>query len=224
MVKNNNKIDFKHWIFDLDNTIYSANSGIFDQIHKKMGEFISSNLNVNLKEAKRLQKKYFIENGTTLHGLMINHKIDPKEFLNYVHNIDFSIVKPDEELNDLIKKIPGKKIIFTNADISYVKKILTNLNLNNIFYDIYDIEKMNFLPKPNMKTYRKLIAKYNVDVKKAIFFDDIPQNLLPAAKLGLKTVHVYNSKLDEELNGRSKKIDYMTNNLKDWLKEWTLNN
>ena len=61
-------------------------------------------------------------------------------------------------------------------------------------------------------------------MKKAIFFDDIPQNLLPAAKLGLKTVHVYNSKLDEELNGRSKKIDYMTNNLKDWLKEWTLNN
>ena len=223
MEENNNK-NFAHWFFDLDNTIYSANSGIFDQIHKKMGEFISSSLQVSLKKAKILQKKYFIENGTTLHGLMVNHNTDPRKFLNYVHDIDFSIVKPDEELNDLIKKISGKKIIFTNADISYVKKILTNLNLNNIFCDIYDIEKMNFLPKPNMETYRKLIAKYNVDVKKAIFFDDIPQNLLPAAKLGLKTVHVYNSKLDEELNGRSKKIDYMTNNLKDWLKEWTLNN
>ena len=87
MVKNNNKIDFKHWIFDLDNTIYSANSGIFDQIHKKMGEFISKNLKVSLKEAKLLQKKYFIENGTTLHGLMINHNIDPKEFLSYVHDL-----------------------------------------------------------------------------------------------------------------------------------------
>ena len=223
MEKNNN-INFTHWFFDLDNTLYCANSGIFDQIHIKMGEFISSNLNVSLKKAKILQKKYFVENGTTLYGLMLNHNINPKEFLNYVHDIDFSIVKPDNELNDLIKKIPEKKIIFTNANISYVKKILKNLNLENIFDDIYDIERMNYLPKPNLKTYKKLISTYQVDANKAILFDDIPQNLLPAAKLGLKTVHVYNKKLDKELNGRSKKIDYMTNNLKDWLQKWIQKN
>ena len=220
MEKNN--IDFSHWFFDLDNTLYCANSGIFDQIHKKMGEFISKNLKVTLKEAKFLQKKYFIENGTTLHGLMINHNINPKEFLSYVHDIDFSIVKPDKELNNLIKNIQGKKIIFTNADISYVKKILKNLDLNNIFEDIFDIKRMNFLPKPNLKTYKKLISTYNV--KKGILFDDIPHNLFPAADLGLKTVQVYNKKLQKELNGRSKKIDYMTNNLKEWLKKWMLSN
>ena len=220
MEKNN--IHFTHWFFDLDNTLYSANSGIFDQIHKKMGEFISKNLKISLKEAKFLQKKYFIENGTTLHGLMVNHNINPKEFLSYVHDIDFSIVKPDKELNDLIKKIEGRKIIFTNADIAYVKKILTNLNLNNIFDDIFDIERMNFLPKPNLKTYEKLISTYNV--KKGILFDDIPQNLFPASDLGLKTVQVYNKKLHKELNGTSKKIDYMTNNLKDWLKKWKQKN
>ena len=223
MEKNNN-INFTHWFFDLDNTLYCANSGIFDQIHIKMGEFISSNLNVSLKKAKILQKKYFIENGTTLHGLMLNHNVEPGKFLDYVHDIDFSIVKPDNELNDLIKKIPEKKIIFTNANISYVEKILKNLNLENIFDDIYDIERMNYLPKPNLKTYKKLISTYQVDANKAILFDDIPQNLLPAAKLGLKTVHVYNKKLDKELNGRSKKIDYMTNNLKEWLQKWIQNN
>ena len=78
-----------------------------------MGEFISSNLKINLKEAKILQEKYFIENGTTLHGLMVNHNINPKKYLEYVHDIDFSIIKPDKELNDLIKKVPGKKIVFT---------------------------------------------------------------------------------------------------------------
>ena len=223
MEKNNN-INFTHWFFDLDNTLYCANSGIFDQIHIKMGEFISSNLNVSLKKAKILQKKYFIENGTTLHGLMLNHNVEPGKFLDYVHDIDFSIVKPDNELNDLIKKIPEKKINFTNANISYVEKILKNLNLENIFDDIYDIERMNYLPKPNLKTYKKLISTYQVDANKAILFDDIPQNLLPAAKLGLKTVHVYNKKLDKELNGRSKKIDYMTNNLKDWLQKWIQKN
>ena len=176
MEKNKN-INFTHWFFDLDNTLYCANSGIFDQIHKKMSEFISTNLNVSLEKAKLLQKKYFVENGTTLYGLMLNHNINPEKFLDYVHDIDFSIVKPDNELNDLIKKIPEKKIIFTNANISYVKKILKNLNLENIFDDIYDIEKMDYLPKPNLKTYKKLISTYNFDVKKAILFDDIPQNL-----------------------------------------------
>jgi len=223
-LEKNKNINFTHWFFDLDNTIYDSNSGIFDQIHKKMGEFISSNLKVSLEKAKFLQKKYFIENGTTLYGLMLNHNINPKEFLNYVHNIDFSIVKPDNELNDLIKKIPEKKIIFTNANISYVKKILKNLNLENTFDDIYDIERMNYLPKPNLKTYKKLISTYGVNAKKAILFDDIPQNLLPAADLGLKTVHVYNKKLDKELNGRSQKIDYMTNSLKEWLQKWIQNN
>ena len=223
MEKNKN-INFTHWFFDLDNTLYCANSGIFDQIHKKMSEFISTNLNVSLEKAKLLQKKYFVENGTTLYGLMLNHNINPEKFLDYVHDIDFSIVKPDNELNDLIKKIPEKKIIFTNANISYVKKILKNLNLENIFDDIYDIEKMDYLPKPNLKTYKKLISTYNFDVKKAILFDDIPQNLLPAADLGLKTVQVYNKKLDKELNGRSQKIDYMTNSLKEWLQKWIQNN
>ena len=223
MEKNKN-INFTHWFFDLDNTLYCANSGIFDQIHKKMSEFISTNLNVSLEKAKLLQKKYFVENGTTLYGLMLNHNINPEKFLDYVHDIDFSIVKPDNELNDLIKKIPEKKIILTNANISYLKKILKNLNLENIFDDIYDIEKMDYLPKPNLKTYKKLISTYNFDVKKAILFDDIPQNLLPAADLGLKTVQVYNKKLDKELNGRSKKIDYMTNNLKEWLQKWIQNN
>ena len=85
-------------------------------------------------------------------------------------------------------------------------------------------EKMNFLPKPNLQTYKKLIATYNLDVKKAILFDDIPQNLIPAADLGLKTVQVYNKKLLKELNGTSKKIDYMTNNLKEWLQKWMLDN
>ena len=218
MEKNKN-INFSHWFFDLDNTLYCANSGIFDQIHKRMGEFISSNLKIDLKEAKILQEKYFIENGTTLHGLMVNHNINPKKYLEYVHDIDFSIVKPDKELNDLIKKISGKKIVFTNADISYVEKILINLDLDNVFDDIYDIERMNFLPKPNLETYKKLISTYNV--KKGILFDDIPHNLFPAADLGLKTVQVYNKKLHKELNGTSKKINYITSDLKEWLKKWT---
>ena len=223
MEKNKN-IKFSHWLFDLDNTLYCANSGIFDQIHKRMGKFISSNLKINLKEAKILQKKYFIENGTTLHGLMINHNIKPEKYLDYVHDIDFSIVKPDKGLNKVLKKIVGKKIIFTNADIDYVEKILENLSLVNVFDDIFDIKRMDYFPKPNIKSYEKLVDAYNCNTKKTILFDDIPRNLFPAANLGIKTVQVYNSDLHKELNGRSKKIDYITSNLTEWLEKWMLNN
>ncbi len=223
MEKNNN-INFNHWFFDLDNTLYCANSGIFDQIHKRMGEYISKKLNISIKEAKYLQKKYFIENGTTLYGLMVNHKIKPEEFLYFVHDINFDVVKPNHKLNSLIKKISKKKIIFTNADMPYVEKILNKLNLENVFNDIFDIKKMNYVPKPNVKTYKKLINTYKVKTDKAVLFDDIPQNLITASKLGLKTVQVYNKKLDKELNGRSEKIDYMTNNLKEFLQKWITNN
>ena len=224
MEKNNRKIQFSHWIFDLDNTLYCANSGIFNQIHKRMGEFISTNLNIELKEAKFLQKKYFIENGTTLHGLMLHHNVDPKNFLEYVHNINFDIVKPDNELRNILNKIRDKKIIFTNADKPYVKKVLNKLKLDDLFDDIFDIKRMSYIPKPNIESYKKLINTYNFDAKKAIIFDDIPNNLFPAADLGLKTVHVYNKNLEKELNGTSKKIDYMTTSLKEWLKKWILNN
>jgi len=225
--KNNSKKKtsrFSHWLFDLDNTLYCANSGIFNQIHKRMGEFICKNLDVSLKEAKYLQKKYFIKNGTTLRGLMTHHGVKPKKFLEYVHDIDFDIIKPDTKLNNLLNKISDKKIIFTNADKIYVEKILTKLNLVNTFDDIFDIKKANYIPKPDIKTYKKLIQTYSLDVQKTILFDDIPNNLIPAANLGLTTVQVYNKNLDEELNGVSEKIDYITNNLKEWLQTWIKKN
>ena len=223
-MEKNNTTNFTHWFFDLDNTLYCANSGIFDQIHKKMGEFISNNLKISLKKAKILQNKYFIENGTTLHGLMINHRINPKKFLEYVHDIDFGIIKHNKKLNNLIKKIPGKKIIFTNADTVYVKKVLKQLRLINEFDDIFDIEKAGYKPKPDLNTYKKLIKFYSLKVDETILFDDIPKNLLSAAQLGITTVHIYNKYLDKELNGRSKKIDYITYDLKEWLQKWIQNN
>ena len=90
-----NKI--KTWIFDLDNTLYSADSGIFQQVHTLMGEFVSKNLNIGIKEAKELQKKYYKEHGTTLRGLMDNHDVDPDHFLSEVHNLDYSIVGPNKD-------------------------------------------------------------------------------------------------------------------------------
>ena len=97
-----NKTNFNTWIFDLDNTLYSAETGIFDQVDQLMGQFISKHLNLEMPEAKKLQKEYFKEHGTTLRGLMDNHNIDPELFLNEVHKLDYSIISPNNQLNEKI--------------------------------------------------------------------------------------------------------------------------
>ncbi len=104
------------WIFDLDNTLYAADSGVFQQVHKLMGEFISKNLNMDMSEAKKLQAKYYKQHGTTLRGLMDNHGIDPDYFLDEVHRLDYSIVSSNEMLNQELYKLEGRKIIYTNAN------------------------------------------------------------------------------------------------------------
>ena len=104
------------WIFDLDNTLYSADSGIFQQVHKLMGEFISKFLNMDLVEAKKLQSQYYKQHGTTLRGMMDNHGVDPDHFLEEVHRLDYSIVGPNEKLNNELKSLKGRKIIYTNEE------------------------------------------------------------------------------------------------------------
>ena len=98
----------KTWIFDLDNTLYSADSGIFQQVHDLMGKFVSSHLSINIDEAKKIQKQYYKQHGTTLRGMMDNHGVDPDYFLSEVHKLDYSIVGPNHKLNQELTKLKGR--------------------------------------------------------------------------------------------------------------------
>ena len=157
------KDNINTWIFDLDNTLYSADSGIFQQVHKLMGEFVAKNLNMELAEAKKLQAKYYKQHGTTLRGMMDNHGVDPDYFLEEVHKLDYSIVGPNQNLNDELYKLEGRKIIYTNANKQHVLDVLEKINLTN-FFDEYMILKwliiflsQKFLPMKKLSTY--LISK-----------------------------------------------------------------
>ena len=103
----------RYWIFDLDNTLYSGQTRVFEQVDKKMSEYISEKLNVSIDEAKEIQKNYFYEYNTTLNGMIKNYKIDANEFLEFVHNIDINFLKKDPILSEELNKLDGKKIIFT---------------------------------------------------------------------------------------------------------------
>ena len=144
-------------LIDLDNTVYPEDSNIFAQIDLKMKSFIAENLNVSLDEAFKIQKKYFVNNGTTLRGLMLYHNVQPEEFLNYVHKIDLTSIKKNEELRDELKKYNGKKIIFTNGSDEHAKKVLKKIGLNNSIDHIFDIVKADYIPKPDISTYKKVI-------------------------------------------------------------------
>ena len=181
------------WIFDLDNTLYSPKSKIFDQIDIRMKKFISKKLNISLEEAFKVQKLYYHKYGTTLYGLMQNHSLEPDEFLDFVHDINFKNLKKSKLLKKKLDSLPGMKLIYTNGDETYAKKILKTLDIYESFEEIFDIRKANFLPKPKLKPLKTLIDKYNLNPENIVYFEDLKKNLLTAHKIGITTILISDS-------------------------------
>ncbi len=209
------------WIFDLDNTLYSADSGIFQQVHKLMGEFISNNLGIDMPEAKRLQSKYYKQHGTTLRGMMDNHGIDPDHFLREVHKLDYSIVGPNNMLNEQLQKLKGRKIIYTNANKQHVDDVLKRIELSNYFDEIFDIKMANYIPKPEVKPYEQIIDLYDIEAKSSIMFDDIAKNLVPAKKVNFTSVWIdagYEN-FSDDIQASKDYLDFQTRDLSIFLKD-----
>ena len=123
----------KYWLFDLDNTLYDGATKVFDQVDKKMTKFISEKLKVGLEEARKIQKSYFEEYNTTLNGMIKHHKIDADEFLEFVHDVDLNFLNKDEILENEIKKLEGKKIIFTNGSRAHAKNVTKRIGIDKLF-------------------------------------------------------------------------------------------
>jgi len=209
------------WIFDLDNTLYSADSGIFQQVHTLMGKFVSAHLNIDIKKAKELQRKYYRQHGTTLRGLMDNHNVDPDHFLSEVHQLDYSIVGPNFKLNRELKKLKGRKIIYTNANRQHANDILIRLELTNVFDEIFDIKTANYIPKPEASPYEQIISEFNIDPITTIMFDDIAKNLVPAKNVGFASVwiDVGYENFSDDIAKSKKYLDYETKDLSLFLDE-----
>ncbi len=209
------------WIFDLDNTLYSADSGIFQQVHKLMGEFISNNLNMDMTEAKKLQTKYYKQHGTTLRGLMDNHGIDPDHFLDEVHRLDYSIVDSNKMLNQELQKLEGRKIIYTNANKKHVIDVLDRIDLTDFFDEIFDIKMANYIPKPELKPYEQIIDLFNINPGTSAMFDDIAKNLVPAKKVNFTSVWIdagYEN-FSDDVEASKEYLDFQTRDLSLFLKD-----
>jgi putative hydrolase of the HAD superfamily len=209
----------KTWIFDLDNTLYSADSGIFQQVHELMGKFVSAHLNIDIDEAKQIQNKYYKQHGTTLKGMMDHHGVNPDHFLTEVHRLDYSIVEPNHKLNEELKKLKGRKIIYTNANMQHALDVLERLKLSNFFDEIYDIKMANYIPKPEISSYKQLIEQFNISTESAAMFDDIAKNLVPAKKVGFTSIWIdagYEN-FSDDIQASKKYLDLETTNITEFL-------
>lgn len=213
------------WVFDLDNTLYPHHCNLFSQIDMRMTTYVSQLLDLPREEARALQKELYRQHGTTLRGLMERHQVDPDDFLEKVHDIDYSWIEPDPALGEAIRALPGRKFIFTNGSRSHAERAAERLGVSDHFEDIFDIVAAGLTPKPAKESYDLFVALHRIVGPNAVMFEDIARNLRVPKEIGMTTVLIVPrnfeptySEIWERDPDQADAVDYVTDDLKAFLK------
>ena len=204
------------WIFDLDLTLYGPEANIMAQVRDRIALFVEKHFNIGSDEAHKIRHTYWKKYGTTLGGLMAENKVEPNGYLDFVHDVDMDLLRPDADLRRQITSLPGRKIIFTNADAPYAERVLAARGLDNLFEDIFDIHRMQHVPKPAAASYDSLCAQLDINPTRALFAEDSVHNLLPAKALGMTTIWV-NHGTEPDSGDTEEFVDHEIADLNDWL-------
>ena len=212
------------WVFDLDNTLYPHHLNLWQQVDDRIRLYIERVLDLSRNDAFRLQKDYYRRYGTTLRGLMLEHGLQPDDFLDFVHEIDHSPLEPNPQLGAAIQKLPGRKLILTNGTRKHADAVMQRLAIQEHFEDVFDIVAAELEPKPSPQIYERFLVHHGVDPKKAAMFEDLARNLATPHSLGMTTVLVIPEgtrevlREDWEFEGRdADHVDYVTDDLVGFL-------
>lgn len=215
--------DFEHvrtWVFDLDNTLYPHDADLFSQIDVLMTTYVSEFLSLSREDARKLQKDLYRDHGTTLRGLMDLYNVDPDDFLQKVHDIDYSWLKPNPVLGEAIRSLPGRKFIFTNGNRGHAERAAAKLGILDHFEDIFDIVAAGLIPKPAKESYEAFVALHRIAGPDAVMFEDLARNLVIPKRLGMKTVLIVPQNLETTYSeiwerdlGQEDEVDYVTDDL-----------
>ena len=205
------------WIFDLDNTLYPSSSRLFDQVDRRITEYIMQALDLEWDDAHKKQKLFFREYGTSLSGMMEVHNIPANEYLEYVHNIDLSPLAPSPALNQALEQLPGRKVIFTNGSTAHAKNVTEKLGITHHFDATFDIVDCEFTPKPDLIVYEKMLSTLSINPKSAVMIEDMARNLVPAAALGITTVWVRTEEAWAVEGAGGDHIEHIVDDLTEWL-------
>lgn len=180
----------RHWVFDLDNTLYPPQARLFDQIQVRMTDWVARTLSVSRAEADRLRAEYWRSHGTTLAGLMEVHGMDPAPYLTDVHDIVLDRLEPDATLATALAALPGRRIVHTNATAGYAVRVLAARGLSHLFDAVYGVEETGFHPKPRRAAFEAVCAADGLKPANAAMFEDDPRNLAVPHEMGMVTVLV----------------------------------
>lgn len=207
------------WIFDLDNTLYPPSMALFPQIEARMTSYVMRLLKVEQDHADHLRRDYWRRHGTTLAGLMAEHAIDPLAYLGEVHDIDFTGIEAAPDLAAAITALPGRKLVHTNADSRYARKVLAARGLD-VFEAVYGVEETGFHPKPQRAAFEAVIEQTGINPNRAAFFEDDPRNLEVPFQLGMRTVLVGAGRDGPDLRSgeRPAHVQHHTHDLTGFLK------
>ena len=180
------------WIFDLDNTLHDARPHIFPHINRSMTDYVAGLLNLGSEDADDLRDAYWKRYGATLIGLIRHHGVDPGHFLSETHrfaDLDRMVVGR-RELRSVLRRLPGRKIVFSNAPERYAGAVLQALGVSDLFDDVFAIEHTRFRPKPQAHGFLRLMHAHRLAASRCIMVEDSLENLRTARRLGMKTVWV----------------------------------
>ncbi|HVP31202.1 MAG TPA: pyrimidine 5'-nucleotidase [Myxococcota bacterium] len=178
-------------LIDLDDTLYPAESGVLPRLDERINAYLREELGVPAGEVDGLRRSLRNTHGTTLHGLMARHPIDRDHYLRFVHDADLSdLLRPDPALRALLARVPGRKLVFTNAPRAHARNVLALLDVADAFEAVIAIEDHDYLPKPNPVAFERALARAGVAAEACAFVDDTRQNVLAARRLGMHGVWV----------------------------------
>src|SRR4030042_422469 len=184
----------RYILFDLDNTLYPRECGLFHLIEERIKEYLRSRLGLTQAEAADLRRRYLREYGFTLVGLMKHQAIDPEDYLAFVHEVDVEgVLAEDRGLAQLMSRIPLTKVIVTNGTERHAQRVIRSLGVEPFFSHIFDIAFMGYCPKPHLSTFHRVLDHLGVTGQECLMLDDHPPTVAAAKALGMTTVYVGNA-------------------------------
>lgn len=182
----------KTWVFDLDNTLHNASAHVFPHINRSMTAYLQQHLQLDERAASELRVHYWHRYGATLSGLMRHHGTDPRHFLWHTHQFPelHKQVLREPRLRHVLQKLPGRKLLYSNAPQHYARAVLELLRVDDLFDDVFAIEQARFRPKPQLAGFLRLLQKHRLNPARCVMVEDSAENLRTAKRLGMKTVLV----------------------------------
>lgn len=178
------------WLFDLDNTLYPLASGLAAIVSDRITGFVAELTGLPRDEAHTLQKRYLADYGLTLGGMIAHHGVDPHVYHAMFHDLPLEVLHPDPALKQALQRLPGRRLVFTNADDVHAARVLERLQLADLFEDVFHIGAAGFAAKPAPEAFERIMAAHAITPATTAFFEDTAANLAPAAALGMTTVLV----------------------------------